>query len=327
MKRVKKVLQRVSIFLFSALFSITLSANSCSGEISQDRPTVENFLGPTKIVEHILGQTEVPLNPQRVVVLDGEGFLLDSILSLGIKPIGLPRCSDCLHSDKFSEFVGDVQVIGTKDRPSLEKILELKPDLILAYDWQKNLYQRLSKIAPTVLVGAEDDEFKFKEDFIYLAEILTKTDEGKEILRDYNNRVEKLRQQVGEQLEGKKVSLLSYWGSTVHVYKQELLSYAQVMSDLGVQFIDAYENLEVPYLKLSIEAVPEWDADFLFVQFYYEEDFEGIDSLPFFEEAVWSELTAVQKNQMHVVKWVGEGGPMAANKVIDDLYEYFSNVS
>ncbi|MEM9808542.1 MAG: ABC transporter substrate-binding protein, partial [Cyanobacteria bacterium P01_D01_bin.56] len=61
----------------------------------------------TKTVNHILGQTEIPLNPQRIVVLDANReFLLDGVLALGMKPIGLARCSSCIASDPFNDILG-----------------------------------------------------------------------------------------------------------------------------------------------------------------------------------------------------------------------------
>lgn len=45
-----------------------------------------------RTVEHAMGETEIPQRPERVVVLDtGE---LDSVLSLGVTPVGAvtPQC-------------------------------------------------------------------------------------------------------------------------------------------------------------------------------------------------------------------------------------------
>jgi len=279
----------------------------------------------TKIVNHALGEVEIPLHPQRIVVLDADSvFLLDGLLALGIKPVGLTRCSNCINSDPFSEFLGDLPSIGTNEQPSLEKILMLKPDLILGYSWQKSFYPLLSEIAPTVMIDIYSGENDFKRHFKYLAEILDKNDQVERLLAEYSEKVQKFRQQFEEKLKNKTVSLLTFWGLAVHVYKPELLFYAQVMRDAGVQFSSAYENLKDDYLRLSIETISDWDADFLFVDFYYKEEFENLESLLFFKEPVWSTLNAVRNKQVYITTW-SRGGPIAANQLIDELYEYFSS--
>lgn len=140
----KKSTYKIIVLLFlSAVFVCTIAA--CSSKIqwlkqgdinsATARTTPLSLVQKptaTKIVNHALGQVEIPLHPQRIAVLDGEGFLLDSLLALGIKPVGILRCSNCVHSDAYDEFVSDVPVVGS-EQPSLEKILSLKPDLILGY--------------------------------------------------------------------------------------------------------------------------------------------------------------------------------------------------
>lgn len=165
----------------------------------------------------------------------------------------------------------------------------------------------------------------FKRDFKYLAEILDSSNQVEKILSQYNERIQKFRQKLGEKLKNKTVSLLAFWGGTVHVYGPKLPVYAQVMSDAGVQFIPAYEKLKDSYLRLSMETVPDWDADFLFIQFYYDEDFENIKSLPFFRQPIWSKLKAVKNERVYIMSWAGSGGPILANQIIDELYQYFVN--
>jgi iron complex transport system substrate-binding protein len=77
---------------------------------------------------------------------------------------------------------------------------------------------------------------------------------------------------------------------------------------------------------VNIETVPDWDADFLFVEFYYKEEFENPKSRSFFKEPIWSNLKAVRNNQVYVMSWSG-GGPITATRLIDELYKYFLDTS
>jgi iron complex transport system substrate-binding protein len=253
----KKVIHRITLFLLFLTATVSIALTACNGNMlwlinsmAVRNPPLSLAQKPvaTKIVSHALGHVEIPLHPQRIVVLDANNaFLLDALSALGVKPVGLTRCSNCINSDPFSEFLGDLPTVGNDEQPSLEKILSLKPDLILGYKWQKSFYPLLSAIAPTVMIDLYSDGNDFKRDFKYLAEILDKRDRVEGILAEYNAKIQRFRQQLEEKLKTKTVSLLAFWGSTVHVYGPELLFYADVMSDVGIQFIPAYKNLKSEY--------------------------------------------------------------------------------
>jgi iron complex transport system substrate-binding protein len=328
----KKVIYRITLFLIFLTTIVSFVLIACNGKMqwltnstAVRNPPLSLVQKPvaTKIVSHTLGQVEIPLRPQRIVVLDASNaFFLDALSALGVKPVGLTRCSNCINSDPFSEFLGDLPTVGSDEQPSLEKILSLKPDLILGYKWQKSFYPLMSAIAPTVMIDIYSGGNDFKRDFKYLAEILGRSDQVEAILAEYNAKVQRFRQQLEEKLKTKTVSLLAFWGSTLHVYGSELLFYADVMDDIGIRFIPAYKNLKSDYLRLNIETVPDWDADFLFIHFYYREEFEKLKSLSFFKEPIWSTLKAVRNKQVYIMSWAG-GGPIAANQIINELYKYF----
>jgi ABC-type Fe3+-hydroxamate transport system substrate-binding protein len=49
-------------------------------------PSVSPVTSGTRVVSHAMGETEVPADPQRVVVLDGP--VLDACFALGVTPVG-----------------------------------------------------------------------------------------------------------------------------------------------------------------------------------------------------------------------------------------------
>ncbi|WAL62619.1 ABC transporter substrate-binding protein [Thermocoleostomius sinensis] len=279
----------------------------------------------TKVVSHALGQAEIPRHPQRIVVLD-DRFLLDPLLALDIKPVGAAICAYCIPSETLNQFVADVSPVGHWEQPSLEKILSLKPDLIVGHVWQEQYYALLAAIAPTVMIDT-DSEVDFKKNLKYLAEILDRSEQAKEILAEYNERIQKFRQQLGEKLKTKTVSVVHLYDLTVHVYGSDISVHSQVMNDAGIEFIPAYKNLK-GYLQLSLEDLPNWDADILFVDILQKEDSEKLKSLSFLKQPIWSTLKAVQNDRVYAVSWSSTVvGPITANQLIDDLYKYFINTS
>ena len=335
----KKATQKIILFFFLLAATVICTMTACDsrtlrgdqGDIqstSGQAPAISSEQKPvaTKTVSHSLGQTEIPLHPERIVVLDAHNdFLLDGLLALGIKPIGLTRCSNCLNFDPFSIVVGNLPSVGTGDQPSLEKILMLKPDLILGYWWQESFYPQLSEIAPTVMMDTYAGGNDFKRNFRRLAEILDKNDQAECILAEYDERLQKFQQQFGEKLKTKTVSLLMFFGANFHVYGPKNHAFAGVMSDAGIQFIPAYKSLGHDALfNMSLEVLPDWDADFLFVGLYHDEDspdeFESVLKQP-----LWSTLEAVQNEQVYVITEIPSGGPIGSTQFIDELSDYFSN--
>ncbi|MBE9019352.1 iron-siderophore ABC transporter substrate-binding protein, partial [Chroococcidiopsidales cyanobacterium LEGE 13417] len=281
----------------------------------------------TKVANHAFGQVEIPVHPQRVIVLD-ESMLLDSALALGIKPVGFAPCSNCLesHSGIPSELVADISSVGDMNQPSLEKILYLKPDLILSYEWQRQIYPQLSAIAPTVAIEPASG-VGFKKEIAYIAHVLGRSDRVEEVLAKYEDRIKQLRHHLQTKLGTKKVATVHLYGSQISVWKPDLNTYSQIMSDAGLQFIQAQKDQQEDWLNISIEFLPKYDADFLFIVIVYEKDSENLNSLSFLKQPLWSTLKAAQNKQIYAVQWAGIGGSIGANRVIDDLYKYLVKAS
>jgi iron complex transport system substrate-binding protein len=307
--------------LFLLTIVVFLAIAACNHNIPQSAKSQI----ATKTVSNILGEVKVPLKPQRVVVLE-ENIILDSVLALGIKPVGVAYCREC--EEKFrgipSDLLADVPVVGNiGTHPSLEKILSLKPDLIFGLTWLKSSYELLSSIAPTVLIDFPT-MYDFKERLRYVAQVLGKSDRAEELLTQYQNRIQKLRQQLGKQLATKTISVIYLAGSAdiFYSYRPDFLTYGQILSDVGLQLIQ--KNQKQLDLTLSIEVLPEYDADILFIMTeHLNQDFKAAnpDFLSFLQKPIWSKLKAVQNKQVYRVNWT-VGGVMGANRIIDDLSKY-----
>lgn len=96
-------------------------------------------------IKHDLGTLEIKSKPKRIVTL--ELSFADNLMAFGEKPVGLAR--DRLPS-YFTE-LASTPVVGLRNAPSLEQIVALKPDLIIADTGRhKAIFSQLERIAPTV---------------------------------------------------------------------------------------------------------------------------------------------------------------------------------
>lgn len=322
--------KHLSIFLIAVAVLAIAACNNSTPEIAA-KHTNSTVRSPaeTKVVSHALGEIEIPANPQRVVVLDDQ-VLLDPVLALGVKPVGALSCFNCEEGFRGipNDLVTDISDVGTRSEPSLERILSLKPDLIVAREWQRSSYDLLSDIAPTVVVDYYSIS-DFKERLRYFGQVLGKSDRAESLLTQYQERIQELQQQLGEQLETSTISVIRLMGSTdvFSTSKPGLFTFSQIIGDVGLKLTQIQQEQEEDDLTFGIEALPQHDADFLFITTHHpltEGEKANSDPLFFLNQPIWSQLKAVQNKQVYKVYW-DVGGPIGANRVIDDLYKYLVN--
>lgn len=119
-----------------------------------------------RTVAHAHGETQVPADPQRIVVL--EPVQLDTTVALGRVPVGAGVLNP---TASVPAYLGDqarsVTPVGTVAEPSLEAIAALAPDLILGTESRHSaLYDGLSAIAPTVFMASQADPWQDNVRFV-----------------------------------------------------------------------------------------------------------------------------------------------------------------
>jgi len=170
--------------------------------------------------------------------------------------------------------------------------------------------------------------YDFKDRLRYVAQVLGKSDRAEELLTQYQNRIQKLRQQLGKQLETKTISVIYLAGSAdiFYSYRPDFATYGQILGDVGLRLIQ--KNQKQPELTLSVEVLPKDDADILFVMTEHLSQFfkkANAEPLSFLQKPIWSTLKAVKNKQVYRVNW-SVGGAIGANRIIDDLFKYLVKI-
>lgn len=312
------------------LLAVVVWLNGCFffnyPKVSHDKSV--SSLSQVRVVQHLMGKTIVPAHPQRVVVLSGR--CLENALALGIKPIAASK----LFVSQLQRLVGPLSGIEDVDwlSPSIEKVLFLKPDLILGMHFHQDIYPLLSHIAPTVLAppGASG---AWKESFAFTASVLGKTKTAQQVMDNYYARLKQFKAKMGDRLNTILVSVAELRTDALWLWAKASFS-GVILKDAGVarpysQTLDSQATLSLgggpAAYALSEELLSELDGDILFL---VSEDALGKRDLhPILEqlktEALWSKLKVVQQEKVHEVGfyWV-QFGPLAANRMIDDLERY-----
>ncbi|TLS51350.1 iron-siderophore ABC transporter substrate-binding protein [Paenibacillus antri] len=298
----------------------TEAANDNGAATSEAAPEAEPA---TRSFTHAMGTTDVPTNPQRVVILTNEGT--EALLALGVTPVGAAKSwlGDPWY-DHIKDQMKDVVNVGEESQPNLELIIGLKPDLIIGNKMRnEEIYDELSAIAPTVF--AETLRGDWQVNFKMYADVLGKTAEGEKVMGDYEARIADLKTKLGDKLST-QVSIVRFMANDTRIYWKDTFS-GVILSQIGLARPPAQDIDDFAARGVTKERIEEMDGDILFY-FSYELGDGGATAVEdsWLKDPLWQTLDVVKAGKAYKVSdaiWNTAGGVIAANLMIDDLYTYF----
>jgi len=271
----------------------------------------------THTVEHAMGKTRVPENPQRIVALGN--FTAESLLALDLPPIGTLTPQSAYLKQRLQQ----TKSIGYP-RPNLERVLALQPSLILGTTNLEEIYTQASQIAPTVLFEFQTSA-NWKDIFASVGKAVHRSEKVKAVRNQYRDRLERFQEKIGNPGD-LEVSVVRVYPDRFDLYQKNTFP-GTILSDAGLsrppsQRGDQFAN------SISKEQLQLADGDVIFIWTRSN----NTQELRKAQEAIaqlkanplWSKLEAVQQGKIYQVNgdyWIGSG-PIAANLVIDDLFRY-----
>ncbi|ODH01080.1 hypothetical protein A4S05_30580 [Nostoc sp. KVJ20] len=315
-------MRHFSYWLILGIFGFTL-VTACNLHTSQNisslpkQPTAE-----CRMVKHTMGETCVPVNPQRIITLSS--CTLGNVLALGVKPIGTTN-EVYIEGNSLTSINGKsegIKLLGLS-QPNLEATLRLKPDLIIGVDWFKPIYPLLSKIAPTVL--GEIDYISWQKHLSFVAESLGKQDAEKALWDRYYQRIEKLKLALGNRYQGKKISFVTVGREQIYIDSKNSFP-GSIISDALLQR-PASQNIDSTYgaFPISLEELKKADGDILFVTTFSRNGNKFLAKKQ--QEPLWKKLKAVQEHHVYYVDFMAWAATnmLGTDAVIDDLFKYLVN--
>ncbi|MGW5075549.1 ABC transporter substrate-binding protein [Rhodococcus sp. NPDC004095] len=302
-----------------------------AGVLGNDRDT-ENVCGPTAPVDpagvtgtvrkvtHAAGETEVPADPQRIVVLDTDK--LDSVCALGLQDrlVGAAAADAIGSQPKYlGPTIAGVELVGTLQEPNFEKIAALQPDLILGTKFRApEAYERLAAIAPTVYT--EKVGITWKDNFLLDGTALGRGADAHRLLDEYQTAAV----ETGKSLSASETqaSIVRFRPGSIRVYGPESFS-GQVLADAGVQR-PPFQRLEGAkdrrFAEISEEELTKAEGDVIYVSFFGDEaQTQGVEVM---NGGLWQGLGAVKDGRVFKVDdeiWMTGIGVVAARGILDDL--------
>lgn len=267
--------------IFVALLSLLTSAASSFAE--EMKPFANQF-----------GAAEVPVAPRCVVSLH-DFSLTTQLLELGITPCGSSGrkrlFEDTIFRGASQRYdTSSIRYVGTHQAPDIETIAALKPDLIVGLSYHKALREKLSSIAPVVLLPVRE-----KGILVYaeqLADIVGKRARYLELQKEYRGLVGEFAKRVDDP-DAITVTPIEIYRDGFRIIGRGGVE--QVIADFGLGHVPAFEksSRDIPY---SLERLSDFDSDVI-IDTYEEMLGEEAETKAFRSTAQWQNLFAVRNRQ------------------------------
>ncbi|MBF8188747.1 iron-siderophore ABC transporter substrate-binding protein [Nonomuraea sp. K274] len=281
---------------------------------------------PFRTVEHAMGETVIPAQPKRVVALD-QSFV-DAVLTLETPVVGYTTYRSI--ETELPGYLGAVAErygkeatpVGTLEQPSLEKIIALKPDLIVSAKVRHEaLYNELTKIAPTVF--SETTGAIWKENLRLMGQALGKEELADTTIKSFEDRAGEIGAAIKEK-EGElpTISIVRFAGEpTTRLYVENSYS-GLVMKDIGFPRPEGQPTVQDAIaVDVSQERIADLDADHIFVASYPDPATDGPKE-KFVGNPLWGRLKG-EKHDVGDLTWMSAVGIQGAHAILDDVAGFF----
>ncbi|WP_195574686.1 ABC transporter substrate-binding protein [Paenibacillus sp. 1001270B_150601_E10] len=260
-----------------------------------------------RIVKYLDQEYELPAKTERIVITGALEAMEDAIL-LDVHPVGAITTGG-KFPEMFSSITDKAESSGEKIEPNFEKILELKPDVILSSSKaDPSVTEKLNKIATTIPYSHVSTNWE--ANITLLGELSGKQNEAAKIITDYKADLEAAKTNLGEKLKDKKVAILRIRGGEAMIYSPTVFFNPVLYEDLGLA-VPAEVQAAKKQEKISSEKLAEMNPDYLLVQFSADENKDNPNALEDFKnDPIISKLQAVKDNHFFVnlVDPLAQGG-------------------
>ena len=278
---------------------------------------------PTREVRHAAGTSEVPADPQRIVVLSGDQ--LDGLCALGLQSrivaAALPDGSSSQPS-YLGAVVHAIAPAGTRSAPDIAAIKAANPDLILGSQaLTPEAYGELSAIAPTVFTGAPGPGWQ--DDLRTVGAATGRADAANGLIDGFEQAADKTG--ADSDATHYQVSVVQLTENTLRIFGTDDFP-ASVLGAVGADRPAAQRFKDKPYEEVGTSEVSKStdfsaaDGDIVYLSFASAAAKDRARTV--LESDAWKKLSAVRDNRVFIVNdevWQTGEGIVAARGMLDDL--------
>ncbi|QXE02254.1 ABC transporter substrate-binding protein [Terribacillus sp. DMT04] len=275
-------MKKTAIALFGLLLLI-LSA--CGSSDDSSASGSEKETNETVTYESETGAVEVPADPKRVVVL---ASYAGNVEALGVDIVGVDGWAK--KSPVLAEGLEDAETVTEDD---VEKILELKPDLIIGASTTKNL-DKFKEIAPTVTYTY--NKLDYLAQHVEIGKLLNKEEEAQKQVDDYKTRAkevgDKIKAKIGEDTT---VTVIEKYEKGIGVLGDSWGRGTEVLYQaMGLKMPEKTKEVTKKdgYMMISEEVLADYVGDYLVTSQYSDQDNS------YQESELFKEIPAVKEGHL-----------------------------
>lgn len=220
----------------------------------------------TITVRDAKGEVEIPAEPKRIVDLSGNSDIL-SLLGYSVAGTANSDAYDYTQLPTYlQEPLQGAKILGysMQDTMDIEGILELHPDLIIISGVQEKMYERLKKIAPTLMVELAQTDWR--QDVNTFARMMQQEDRAASWLKSYDEKAKKAGAAV-RKANGEDTTYLALLASGGQLFVFDAAGIGSVLyEDMGLKKpanMPRQDSISLPVI--SYEGLADLDADHLIV--------------------------------------------------------------
>ncbi len=242
----------------------------------------------TRKVSTIMGEIEVPANPQRVVV----NWYIGDPFTLGLNVVGYSAWAQ--ETMPFYDKFDPAEKITNWAQ---EDVMALDPDLIITYSQED--FETFSKIAPVLVIPESD--VSSEERLRIIAEATGRSEIAEEAIKVFEEKLADARQKLNAgAFEGKTFSIMEDWGPSGEwsgvAYETGSRGGTLVYKYLGLKKTEKLEQLIAETGKgratLSYEIAHEYFGDYIL---WFRQ--EGKES-EYSKTEIWKSIPAVAEGRL-----------------------------
>lgn len=296
--------------------AVGLAACGGGGSSSSSGSTAGGGSG-TRTVKTAKGPVEVPAEPTRVVSI--QPSTADTLYDLGIEPIGVYDLGAQYVSPRYRAKWNKATKVGDDGEINVEEVAKLEPDLIIGanYEWNTDVYSKLTEIAPTVITPISG----WREISHSTADAVNRLAQLAELQKELATRSAQIRVKYAKQLDAYKWDILqggfepgNFWLYGPESDAGEILAGAGVRFASGSAGVKGEEGEPLSYEKIGV--LDDAGA----IGFYANYDGTPNNEGPaLFKQAAFEQLGAVRAGRTVPIPDFLPGGYGDALAVLDEL--------
>ena len=233
--------------------------------------------------------------PQKIVILNEQ--VLHSFYQVGGEAVGVPTP---FNIDPPAE-AKDVPKVGLMHEVNMEKVFELKPDLVIGQRFDHGKLREMFKEANIPLANLNTQSIEdIRQNTILMGKITGNEQKAKELVDKMNSDINQTIAQIPDQKEMPTYAILTVMGDTAYVEQSSTIA-VDIADQLKLRNATVSIDGEAfaGYIPFSMEEMVMINPDYLFILSHTtNEEAEEMIEKNFKSNPAWKSLSAVSNDRM-----------------------------